>query len=155
MVYSPSAPQPHKVEGGSDIRSHSQQGPGWPVSNEQCLSLSLRWQRGQDTGPAGVLVRASPTLQGLNNVFLPQSPPPTRKGRNCNTAAALGLSLAVEEILSLACSECVDRIYQLMPRSGGPFPPLMDLAAAKNMGGLANCPSTPGATIPTPPCPPR
>ena len=97
--FAPSAPQPHKVEGGSDSRSHSQQGPGWPVSNELCLSLSLRWQRGQDTGPAGVLVRASPTLQGLNNVFLPQSPPPTRKGRYCNTAAALGLSLAVEEIL--------------------------------------------------------
>lgn len=149
MVYSPSAPQPHKVEGGSDIRSHSQQGPGWPVSNEQCLSLSLRWQRGQDTGPAGVLVRASPTLQGLNNVFLPQSPPPARKGRNCNTAAALGLSLAVEEILShltwdspaacplcqlapplppLACSECEDRenisahaqVRRSLPPTDGP-----------------------------------
>lgn len=78
----PSLPPPllPKAEGGSDSRFISQQGPGWPVSNELCLSLSLCWQRGRDTAPAGVLVRASPTLQGLNNVFLPQSPPPTREG---------------------------------------------------------------------------
>lgn len=116
-----------------------------------------------------MLVRVSPTLQGLNNVFLPQSPPPAREGGDYNTTVALGLSLAAEEtcvppslgqpfILApepigipspsqIAQSMKTERMSQPKARPGGPFPSSTDLAAAESVGGLAGHPSTPGGLL--------
>lgn len=71
LVPSPPPPQLPKVEGGSDSRSVPSKAQAGPYQMS-CVYLSASAGReGGDPAPAGMLVRASPTLQGLNNVFLP------------------------------------------------------------------------------------